>query len=43
MKTVLGVIIGSRNFFPKQLVKNGREEILKVLKEADCEPVLLTP
>ena len=32
-----GVIVGNRGFFPDQLAKTGREEILRVL-EADGHP-----
>lgn len=41
MKTVFGVIVGNRGFFPDILVKEGREEIIKTLGENDCEAVLL--
>ncbi|MFP4561826.1 MAG: L-fucose/L-arabinose isomerase family protein [Spirochaetia bacterium] len=41
MKSVFGVIVGNRGFFPDVLVNEGREEILKVLEENDCEAVLL--
>ena len=41
MKSVFGVIVGNRGFFPDILVKEGRQEILKTLGENDCEAVLL--
>jgi len=41
MTPVFGVIIGNRGFFPDELVKEGREEILRVLDEMDCEVVIL--
>ncbi|NLG84376.1 MAG: fucose isomerase [Firmicutes bacterium] len=37
----LGVIIGNRGFFPSELCKDGREAILKVLKEEGFEAVVL--
>ncbi len=41
MKSTFGVIVGNRGFFPDALVKEGREEILRVLSENDCQAVLL--
>ena len=41
MKSVFGVIVANRGFFPDELVKEGREEILNVLKDNDCEAILL--
>lgn len=41
MKSVFGVIVANRGFFPDELVKEGREEILKTLSENDCEAVML--
>jgi len=42
-KTTLGVIVGNRGFFPAVLARDGREEILRVLKEQGYETVCLTP
>lgn len=42
MKPVFGIIVGNRGFFPDELVRDGREEILAVLEEADCEVVILS-
>ncbi len=41
MRATFGVIVGNRGFFPDVLVREGREEILSVLKKHDCEAVLL--
>ena len=43
MATKFGLIVGNRGFFPDDLARVGREEILKVLKENDCEVVALKP
>jgi len=37
-----GVIVGNRGFFPDQLVENGREEILSLLKEKGIETISLS-
>ncbi len=37
-----GVIVGKRGMFPKELVKQGRDEILKVLKELGHKVVILS-
>jgi L-fucose isomerase-like protein len=42
-KTVLGVILGNRDFFPDSLIAAGRQELLAVLEELDIEPVILDP
>jgi L-fucose isomerase-like protein len=42
-KTVLGVILGNRDFFPDSLITAGRQELLAVLDELGIEPVLLDP
>ena len=42
MKSVIGVIVGNRGFFPDQLVKQGREDVLKVLEANGCEAVALS-
>jgi L-fucose isomerase-like protein len=42
-KTTLGVIVGNRGFFPDSVAREGREEILSVLKEEGFEPICLTP
>ncbi len=41
--TTFGVIIGNRGFFPGVLARDGREEILRVLKTQGYEAVCLTP
>ncbi|MBD3182210.1 fucose isomerase [Candidatus Poribacteria bacterium] len=41
-KVTLGVLIGNRGFFPDHLVSEGREEILKVLKEQGIETIALS-
>ena len=38
-----GVIVGNRGFFPDQLAKTGREEIIKVLEAAGARAVVLSP
>ena len=43
MKSVFGVLVGNRGFFPDELVKEGREEIIQVLDKNNCETVMLTP
>ncbi|MBX2999913.1 MAG: L-fucose/L-arabinose isomerase family protein [Caldilineaceae bacterium] len=41
LSVTLGVIIGNRDFFPDQLVSEGRRDILRVLEEAGITPVIL--
>jgi len=41
MKGTLGLIVGSRGFFPAELVKEGRERILKVLEEEGINVITL--
>src|ERR1700760_5183035 len=38
-----GIIVGNRGFFPDQLAKTGRDEILKVLEAAGIRAIALTP
>ena len=40
-RCTLGVIIGNRDFFPDQLVKTGRQELLKALRQAGVDAVIL--
>lgn len=40
---VLGVIVGNRGFFPDELCRTGREEILRVLEQEGIEAVALSP
>lgn len=40
-ETVLGVIVGNRDFFPDQLVTEARSDLKKVLAEMAIEPVML--
>jgi len=41
-KATLGVIIGNRDFFPDVLVSEAREDIIKLCKEMDIEPIMVT-
>jgi len=43
MATTFGVIVGNRGFFPNELAREGREEILRVLAEEGYEAVCLGP
>lgn len=40
-KMTLGIIIGNRDFFPDKLVSEAREDILKLCKEMDIDPVIV--
>src|ERR1700746_312073 len=40
-KIVLGVIVGNRNFFPDNLITQGRQDILSVLNEQGIDAVIL--
>ncbi len=42
-KSIFGVIVGNRGFFPDHLVAEGRTEILAALEEAGCEGLCLSP
>ena len=42
-KMTMGVIIGNRGFFPDQLAKVGREEMIQALARAGMDSVVLTP
>ncbi|MBN1556864.1 MAG: L-fucose/L-arabinose isomerase family protein [Lentisphaerae bacterium] len=42
-KTVLGLVVGNRGFFPDHLCREGRETMLKVLKRAGLGVVTLGP
>src|ERR1700682_891973 len=42
-KMTMGVIVGNRGFFPDQLAKSGREEMIRVLTKAGMDVVVLTP
>jgi L-fucose isomerase-like protein len=42
-KMAFGVVVGNRGFFPDQLAKTGREEIIKVLEAAGAKVVVLSP
>jgi L-fucose isomerase-like protein len=39
----MGLIVGNRGFFPDQLAKSGREEMIQVLTKAGMDVVVLTP
>ncbi len=41
MKGTIGLIVGSRGFFPAELVKEGRERILKVFEEEGLNVITL--
>jgi L-fucose isomerase-like protein len=38
-----GIVVGNRGFFPDQLAKTGREEILSVLEAAGAKAIVLGP
>lgn len=38
-----GVIVGNRGFFPDELARTGREEIIKVLADAGAKAIVLSP
>jgi L-fucose isomerase-like protein len=42
-KMTMGVIIGNRGFFPDQLAKSGREEMIQALAKAGIDSVVLGP
>ena len=42
-KMTMGVIIGNRGFFPDQLAKSGREEMIQALAQAGIDSVVLGP
>ena len=42
-KMTMGVIIGNRGFFPDQLAKSGREEMIQALAKAGIDCVVLGP
>ena len=42
-KMTMGVIIGNRGFFPDQLAKSGREEMIRALAKAGMDCVVLGP
>jgi L-fucose isomerase-like protein len=42
-KMTMGVIVGNRGFFPDQLAKTGREEIIRALSKAGMDSVVLGP
>ena len=42
-KMTMGVIVGNRGFFPDQLAKTGREEMIQALARAGMDAVVLTP
>ncbi len=39
----MGVIVGNRGFFPDELAREGREQVLKVLEKAGIRAVCVTP
>src|ERR1700752_4611901 len=42
-KMTMGVIIGNRGFFPGELAKSGREEMIQALARAGMDCVVLGP
>ncbi len=42
-KMTMGVIVGNRDFFPDQLAKSGREEMMRALAQAGIDCVVLGP
>ncbi|HEY4902509.1 MAG TPA: L-fucose/L-arabinose isomerase family protein [Candidatus Sulfotelmatobacter sp.] len=42
-KMTMGVIVGNRGFFPDQLAKTGREEIMQALAKAGIDCVVMSP
>jgi L-fucose isomerase-like protein len=42
-KMTMGVIVGNRGFFPDQLAKTGREEIIKALTQGGIDSIVLGP
>jgi L-fucose isomerase-like protein len=42
-KMTMGLIVGNRGFFPDQLAKTGREEMMRVLQDAGMDVVVLGP
>ena len=42
-KMTMGVIVGNRGFFPDQLAKSGREEMIQALAKAGMDCVVLGP
>jgi L-fucose isomerase-like protein len=42
-RTKLGLIVGNRGFFPDHLAASGREEMIRVLEEANVEVIAPTP
>jgi len=39
----MGVIVGNRGFFPDELAREGREQVLKVLEKAGIRSICVTP
>src|SRR5215472_3002806 len=42
-KMTMGVIVGNRGFFPDQLAKSGREEMIQALAKAGMDSIVLGP
>ena len=42
-KMTMGVIIGNRGFFPDQLAKTGRQEMIQALAKAGIDCIVLGP
>jgi L-fucose isomerase-like protein len=42
-KMTMGVIVGNRGFFPGELAKSGREEMIQALAKAGMDAVVLSP
>ena len=42
-KMTMGVIVGNRGFFPDELAKSGREEMIQALASAGMDAIVLSP
>jgi L-fucose isomerase-like protein len=42
-RITMGIIVGNRGFFPGQLAKSGREEMMRALAQAGIDSVVLDP
>ncbi len=40
-QTTLGVIVGNRNFFPDELVTEGRQDVISLFKEKNIKPIMI--
>ena len=42
-KMTLGLIVGNRDVFPAELAKQGREQMIGILKKEGIDHIVLTP